>query len=312
MNDEIRPEPCALGSYLDFYQTAYGQFITTMKPIGRCMATLLEVEQPAGDWSDYPSNDLVVAQNVSGPACLKFQSDVGSFSGVGRKFDFMVTPPATATRIEIDARHRIRLLAIPWKSMCTWIDSDDLRLPADGNFGSLHHFLNRDLRLTRALDQLWTLDTGTSVTSTLYADALLVQIVGNLVELARPARSPVPYGLSKRQLQNVDAFMRSRLADDIGLSELASEVGLSVAHFCRAFKQSTGTSPYQALIRLRMLHAQQLLSQGDRSIAEVTFECGYSQPAHFARHFRREVGISPSEWRSRQPLGMNTKGKVPV
>lgn len=291
------PASSTLPSYADFYRTEYGQFIKLLKPIGRVKASLLEVEQPAGDWSDRATTDLILTQNVAGPAHIAMDVGAGHFSGVGKKHDFTLAPPGSATRVLIDAPHRIRILAIPWESMSAWAESDELRLPTGGDFGVLHQTLSNEPRLTQTLDALWRQEDGASAAGALFSDALLLQVIATLVELARPVRIRPAAGLTPRDLKQVDACMRARLAEDLGIADLAAETGLSVAHFCRAFKQSTGRSPYQALIHLRMQHAQQLLSSSAMSVAEVALECGYAQPAHFAKLFRREVGLAPAQWR---------------
>lgn len=281
----------------EFYQTEYGQFITSLRPVGRVNATLLEAEQPAGDWSDASTPDLTVCQLVTEAVPISLDLGAGQFSGPMAQRDFIVVPPGMPTRILVDAPHSLRLLATPWQRMLAWANSDHLHLPADGDFGMLHRTYNHNQHLTQSLDALWRQDHGETAAGTLFADALMLQVLASLLDMARPARARPVAGLTRRNLQHVGAFMRTRLAEDIGLEELAALTGLSVAHFCRAFKRSTGRSPYQVLIDLRMQHAQQLLCAPAMTIAEVALACGYSQPAHFAKLFRRTTGVTPSEWR---------------
>jgi AraC family transcriptional regulator len=284
-------------SYAEFYRTQYGQAITSLRPAGRVGATLLEAAQPAGDWSDAATAELIIGQHLTDPVQASLDLGAGRFSGACVLNDFLVAPPGLASTILISASHRIRALAIPWQRMRVWADSDQWRLPVDGDFGVLHHTLNQDGRITRALDALWRQDDGASASGSLFSDALLIEVVATLVEMATPHRTRLIAGLTRGDLLRVDACMRARLSEDIGLSDLAALTGLSGAHFCRAFKLSTGRSPYQALIDLRMHHAQELLGRPALSIAEVALACGYAQPAHFAKLFRRAFGLTPSEWR---------------
>jgi AraC family transcriptional regulator len=62
-------------------------------------------------------------------------------------------------------------------------------------------------------------------------------------------------------------------------------------------KRATGLSPSQYFIRLRMIRARLLLLETRRSIIDVGLEVGYSSPSHFSQVFRREVGVTPSEFR---------------
>jgi len=104
-------------------------------------------------------------------------------------------------------------------------------------------------------------------------------------------------GLPAFKLRRVLAMMEARLDQEFQLERLAREAGLSAFHFSRAFKRSTGFSPSHFLIRMRMDQARRLLRETNKSIVDVSLEVGYSSPSHFAQLFRREVGVSPREYR---------------
>lgn len=106
-------------------------------------------------------------------------------------------------------------------------------------------------------------------------------------------------GLPAFKLRRVLALMEARLDQEFHLESLAREAGLSEFHFSRAFKCSTGFSPSHFMIRMRMDRARQLLRETEKSIVQVGMEVGYSSPSHFAQLFRREVGISPRDYRDR-------------
>jgi AraC family transcriptional regulator len=85
--------------------------------------------------------------------------------------------------------------------------------------------------------------------------------------------------------------------------KLAELTELSPFHFSRVFKQSTGMTPLQFVIRERMLKAQQLIRETSRSLIEIALEVGYTSPSHFARVLRRTAGMAPTEF-----FGKNTTG----
>jgi AraC family transcriptional regulator len=91
--------------------------------------------------------------------------------------------------------------------------------------------------------------------------------------------------------------VRGHLAASISLETLAALAGLSPFHFSRVFKQATGLTPHQFVIRERMLHAQRLIRESSRSLIEIALEVGYTSPSHFAQVFRREVGMAPTQFR---------------
>jgi AraC family transcriptional regulator len=94
--------------------------------------------------------------------------------------------------------------------------------------------------------------------------------------------------------------MAERLSEDLNLDQLAARVGLSEYHFGRLFKRAIGFSPSRYQIDLRMNEARRLLRETSGSIVEIALDVGYPNPSHFAKLFRRENGLTPSEHR-RQP-----------
>jgi AraC-like DNA-binding protein len=131
----------------------------------------------------------------------------------------------------------------------------------------------------------------------LLAHALLARAADVL--LARqPSPGPDAGGLAPWRLRRVEAFAGANLGRTIRLAELASVAGLSVFHFSRAFKQSTGHAPQAWLMRKRLARAQELLADGSLPLIEAAFEAGFCSHAHLTATFRRFLGVTPSAWRA--------------
>jgi len=69
---------------------------------------------------------------------------------------------------------------------------------------------------------------------------------------------------------------------------------MSVYHFIRLFRESTGKSPYQYVIDARVRKAKELLATRKSTIAEVAYEVGFVDQSHLTRHFKRAFGITPN------------------
>lgn len=141
-------------------------------------------------------------------------------------------------------------------------------------------------------------------TSRLRVDALGQELViqllrrhSNLAGTSPITRAISQGGLAPYRLRRVQALLRDRLADDLGLEDLAREAGLSPFHFARAFKQETGTSPHRYLLERRIDHAKELLVGTDQSIEQVAKACGFATQAGFTAAFRRVAATTPGRWR---------------
>ena len=106
-------------------------------------------------------------------------------------------------------------------------------------------------------------------------------------------------GLAPWQARRVEALLAEHADGNIALSTLATECGISVRHFGRAFRQSTGTSPHRWLVERRVARAQQMLGDGIASIAAIAQACGFADQSHLTRAFIANVGASPARWRRR-------------
>ena len=108
-------------------------------------------------------------------------------------------------------------------------------------------------------------------------------------------------GLSAADQRKLNELLNDRLNEKIPLSELADEFGLSQYHFARLFKQATGFPPHEYQIQLRISRARKLLvDRPHAKIADIACELGFTDESHFRRHFRRIVGVTPSQFRDQQ------------
>jgi transcriptional regulator GlxA family with amidase domain len=73
--------------------------------------------------------------------------------------------------------------------------------------------------------------------------------------------------------------------------------GLSGSHFTRLFAAWAGESPAAYVKRARIQRARRLLTEVDLSIKQVAARCGFRNPHHFSRVFRRIDGLTPSAYR---------------
>ncbi len=113
-------------------------------------------------------------------------------------------------------------------------------------------------------------------------------------------RVPTPAirgGLAPWQLRRAKEMLMAHLEADISLSEVARACKLSVSHFARAFRRTTGQPPHRWLTCRRVEKAKELLQQSSDPMADIALSCGFADQASFIRAFKRVVGSSPGGWR---------------
>ncbi|GEO15621.1 transcriptional regulator FtrA [Microvirga aerophila] len=108
---------------------------------------------------------------------------------------------------------------------------------------------------------------------------------------------PVPPIREGARLGPLFDRMRSRLAEDQPVAELAAEAGMSVRTFLRRFKSATGMPPGEWLLAERLLRARELLETTTHSIEDIAAASGFGSPATLRHHFRSRLGTSPAAYR---------------
>lgn len=99
------------------------------------------------------------------------------------------------------------------------------------------------------------------------------------------------------RVQKVLDFMDNHYMDDIKLKALAEIACMSEASFSRFFKQKTGRNISEYIIDMRLGHATRLLVDTDKSVADISFQCGFNNLSNFNRIFKRKKQCSPTEFR---------------
>ncbi|UGQ12837.1 helix-turn-helix domain-containing protein [Yinghuangia sp. ASG 101] len=109
------------------------------------------------------------------------------------------------------------------------------------------------------------------------------------------ATPPVPRG---SLLEPVLAWVEDHLDHDVTLASMAARCGLSERTFSRRFREQTGTTPVQWLLRARVRRAQYLLENTDDGIELIGARAGFGSPTAFRERFKRVVGVTPLAYRS--------------
>ena len=137
------------------------------------------------------------------------------------------------------------------------------------------------------------------------AQAALLQILAHVLHAHSAARGGEaairPLAPGKRQRnsfrERVHAILTENLRDDPSVEDMARILGVSRSTLSHRFSLEMGETLVQLKNRLRIRHAQELMSDGGKQIKEIAFEAGFDDPAYFTRIFTRVAGVSPGEYR---------------
>jgi len=131
------------------------------------------------------------------------------------------------------------------------------------------------------------------------AQSIAIYLARHYAEIPKESRTGSP-SLPGFKLRQITDWMAGNLAKEFNLTELAARAGLSKFYFTRLFKTAMGVSPLHYHKNLRMDAAKRLLRETKMSALEIALEVGYANPSHFAQVFRKETGLSPSDYRQRR------------
>jgi len=98
-------------------------------------------------------------------------------------------------------------------------------------------------------------------------------------------------------IEDVMRYIRNHINEPIDRETLAAVAGFSIPHFHRVFTAHLGESAVSYVRRLRMERAARKLRMGAVDITEIALAAGYDSHASFSKAFKKQFGMSPSEFR---------------
>lgn len=130
----------------------------------------------------------------------------------------------------------------------------------------------------------------------LYGEGLAIALAAHLISSYSTAPRPLPQpakGLPAPLLRRLLSMIEDRLSEDLSLTELAKESGLSESHFTSLFRLSIGLSPHRYIVQRRVERAQSLLQSTKLSINEIATTVGFYDQSHLTRQMKRVLGLTP-------------------
>lgn len=92
-------------------------------------------------------------------------------------------------------------------------------------------------------------------------------------------------------------YINDNYAYELSIQELADKFGITKNHFCHVFTKHMGVTFITYLNTIRIKAACDMIKRDEDTILEISNKCGFCSPHYFYRVFKKEKGMSPSEYR---------------
>ncbi len=102
---------------------------------------------------------------------------------------------------------------------------------------------------------------------------------------------------NKSRMEEAISYIRGNYDKDLNMAVVSNHVSMNYSLFSYAFKQYTGKNFVNYLKEIRMGEARRLLAQTDLRVIEISQQVGYENEKHFMKTFKKECGVSPTEYR---------------
>lgn len=150
-------------------------------------------------------------------------------------------------------------------------------------------------KLFRRMREVWCLQQPTVKADCM---SMLYSVYADFLKSAHGA-AYLP-SAKRRRMDAALAYMDARIADEtLNVADVAASVHLSESHFRRSFRDAFGLSPVKYITMTRVAQAQERLRYSNERLTDIAEALGFSTLYYFSVVFKKEVGVSPSEYRKR-------------
>lgn len=132
-------------------------------------------------------------------------------------------------------------------------------------------------------------------------DELRMRLAAAVATLLAPlTRRNAPSAQDERRITAAVRHIETYAEQKLSIAALSRVAAMSPYHFLRTFRQVTGVTPHQFILRTRLHRAALRLHSDDEQVAAIAFDCGFNDLSTFNRRFRRVIGVTPGDYRNRR------------
>ncbi|QIP15624.1 AraC family transcriptional regulator [Spirosoma aureum] len=282
-----------------------------------------EVENRTAYTIDTAELNIYETQHIAEKVELTFSSPVLASMIRGKKvmhlpgtpsFDFLpgesvIVPGQETMRIDFPEAQRLNptqclALAIDPGKVKQVTDLLNDRAPLIDNsngwqFGQANFFLTNDGPIHQLIARLIYIFTENNKAKEVFANLVLQELVVRLMQTqARTLLLSAETNVANvNRLAHIAQYINKNLSRNLPIKELADEACMSEPNFYRTFRQTFGMTPVDFINQQRIALASKLLRTTNRYLADISIDCGFNNLTYFMKLFRREVGMSPAQYR---------------
>ncbi len=131
----------------------------------------------------------------------------------------------------------------------------------------------------------------------------LSQVEARLIAKGSPASQELDDAGQNARICKALRFIHSHYAQDLPLALVSEQAGLNPNYFSNLFKKTCGQTFSEYLTAYRLERAADLLRNTDLKVYEISNQCGFREAKYFFRLFKKNIGMSPQQYRRKRPAG---------
>ena len=120
-----------------------------------------------------------------------------------------------------------------------------------------------------------------------------------LYTMAYSANTYVPHAYTDERITRIIQYINENYNHITDIDQIAEHFFISKYHLCRYFRKNLGIPLMSYLNTIKITQACRMMKAGNSSMTQIAMECGFNSSSYFCKVFKKERGISPTEYRKK-------------
>ncbi len=129
-----------------------------------------------------------------------------------------------------------------------------------------------------------------------YLEELIIHLMRGIAGCAGSSLFPSKESMENHLVTSVKSFIKERVYEKPRLSDICCSLGYSKSYLSKLFREQTGESIAGYAVKNKVKRAKELIREGNMNFSEISEKLAFDNPQYFSRVFKRETGMTPSEF----------------